>query len=154
MTNNQNVKYEMGIGSLFRHEGKLLECVESQERFNCPKCFFHALGCNSCLCDADERQDGKDVFFREVDKEKLEKEMEEKHEKYLRFTEDRYFAACADKYPLTSQNEAFYMLCKYAYHDCIALDYKYKLLTGKEYKNNKEEETANEIQNNQTGYSY
>ena len=117
MTNNQNVKYEMGIGSLFRHEGKLLECVESQERYNCPKCFFHAFGCNSCLCDADERQDGKDVFFQEVNKEKLEKDREEKFAKYLRFTEDRYFAA-------------------------------------KEYKNNKEEETANEIKNNQTGYSY
>ena len=59
---------EVKIGETFNLNGKVLQACESTESNGCKGCFFeeyHPL-CSDYVCAAKEREDGKDVIFKET----------------------------------------------------------------------------------------
>ena len=60
---------EMTVGSRFWYKDKLYEVVDiSEKKFSCEGCIFISFPskCKKSKCFADERHDGKSVYFKEV----------------------------------------------------------------------------------------
>lgn len=61
---------ELAIGERAVFYGMNVECMEdhhSVKRFICSQCAFYRFYCSMMACVADERKDGKDVYFKLVE---------------------------------------------------------------------------------------
>ena len=59
---------EVKIGKTLNFNGKVLQACESTESNKCKGCFFeeHYPLCSDYICSAKEREDGKDIIFKET----------------------------------------------------------------------------------------
>ena len=67
---------EVKIGKTLNFNGKVLQACESTESNECKGCFFeeyHPL-CSDYICSAKEREDGKDIIFKEINKTMITRE--------------------------------------------------------------------------------
>ena len=70
---------ERKVGEIFNVNGTILQVYEAKESDGCNGCFFEELRplCLPYICDAQEREDGKDVQFKKISKTMTREETKE-----------------------------------------------------------------------------
>ena len=59
---------EHKIGEIFEYNGEWYQCIKS-DSYRCDYCDYGKLGnCNDIACGTDERKDGKEVYFKKLEK--------------------------------------------------------------------------------------